>query len=466
MRCNKTNSKILFWIFGIVFSVVLYFVLTSVNVFLYISQTVWLPIFIILIVLILFFVIGNFSSKIPSFFFCSLFNKKQNLSKLKEIIAKKESQEDIDLLVKRIKSIFNSISASKYSEESIVVLINLIGVDKEHAQNIVKNIVRLRALKRTCWILGIILFIIIYILIIRLPIFSFITVIPVLPFAVAFTVLLLFVLEGILITRMPESFYLDLVKINKHKIIDNKIKLTTSSKDITNYQEKQKQDIQEIKQTLRYLLKQHDLNKKWIEKILTNYNISEKVAKQFIDEISNEISNKEKVVPKSSKAQEATIKLSLAKIHENFMNLKSIYNKLSLIQKDISSLSDRQKELETVSKSKIMKDLKDYSKKEINKSIKTKLTKFKSKMENEKNTSYYKMIVYLYNLVLPNVSKYSEKSLFGLLISDGLSYEVTSDVIKKLKDNNIMFGKRNIKLQEVVVNKVNSIYDKFSKSKK
>ena len=475
---EKGNSKIFFWGFGIIFSLIVYYCITSIPFFSYLNQAVWLPLFISLIIILLFFIIGNFSKKVPFYYLSLLFNKKKtNLKKISLKIDQKETEDDIDTLVYKLKKIFNIINSYGYSKESALFLINSIGISKKSAENIISELKKLKNLKRTSIFLGILIAIIVFILINNLNFLLFLKTNIILKITIPFVIFLLFYLEGILITRLPQSFYLKLINFNKKNIIENKKYLLEKYDHINKIKDIEKKDIAIIKQTIKYLLKE-GLKKEWIEKVIQNYGFSKNVSDEFISQSVEELKELPKNI-KDIKVGTAALKLSLAKIEESFTDLKQIYIKLSELQNIVDDLSKRQKELESISKEKISKQLKNYniglkkskSSKNKNKNIINEdkpllsinlkdLEKLKG--EPEKN----EIVDFLYNLVLPHINNYSEKELVSLLLYKGYAYELVEDLILKIKNNKIKFGKQDKKVQEVIINKINLIYNLFSKKNK
>jgi hypothetical protein len=375
--------------------------------------------------------------------------------------SKDEAENNIKELVNKFKSILNYVSSFRYSKESISILIKSIGLTEKQAVNVVENLYRLKRLKKFCWILGVVISLVVLIIILKLPFLDFIREIPILVFTIPFVIFLLFILEGILITRMPESFYLNLIDINKDKVIENNQKINSQSVILKNYEDQEKKELDQIKNSIKYLMKQHNLNKQNIQRILNNYNIDTKISEKFIDQAEKELINVKKIdIPNSDKITDLTIRLSLSKIHESFINLNKLYSKIYTLQKDIYDISKKQEKMENITKLIFSKDS-NKIKNTKNKNINLKLDELKDKLD-KKNTPYYKYLEYLYNLVLPHVKNYTEKEFNSLLLYKGFKYEVTADLINMLKDNNISFKKNKKDLQSKIIDKINDMYDKIS----
>ena len=467
---NDVNSKnkIFFWIFGIIFSILVFISINISPQLLYIKENIVLTLLIVLTVLILFFIIGLFSSKLPRFFYSFLFKQKEGFENIKDEVKRIETEEDLNNLVKRLKFVIKTISSNKYSKDAINSLISVIGLDTNQAEKVYRNILLLKRLKIFCILIGFIFSIFLYAIINHFDFFNFINHNFILTFGVCFVVFMLFFLEGILITRLPDSFYLSLININKEKIINNRNNLNYKNTVLKKYEDKQKHNVLEIKHTIKYLLKQ-GIHKDWIRQILKNYGLKDKIISVFIDEAEKEnLSENNNFVKQnnvvSEKIKLATLKLSLAKVHENFISLKDIYSKISNIQKDLDTISNKQKKLEKMSSSDISKDFDKFIQK-TNDIKKEDLQKRIPKMDVKiKDKSKYKEYVnFLYNLILPHVSKYSEKELISIFLYEGYDYELIDDVIFKLKKNNVHFNKEKKGNTSKIVNFLNNFYYKFKK---
>ncbi|MDD3178299.1 MAG: hypothetical protein PHR26_02150 [Candidatus ainarchaeum sp.] len=464
----NSKNKIFFWIFGIIFSLIIFI---SINIFPklnYIKNNIVLTLFIILIILILFFIIGLFSSKLPTFFYSFLFKKSTDFENIKDEVKKIETEKDLNDLVNRLKVVIKTISSNKYSKKAVDSLISVIGLDTYQAEKVYRNIFLLKRLKFLCILIGFIFSVVLYILLNNLDFFNFINHNFILIFGICFVVFILFFLEGILITRLPDSFYLSLININKDILINNRNNINYKNIILKKFEDKQKQNILEIKHTIKYLLKQ-GIHIDWIKKILKNYGLQDKIIDVFIDEAKNEILSEnnnfiKKDINISDKIKFATLKLSLAKVHENFVNLKDIYSKISVIQKDLDLISKKQESLEKITSSNISKDFNDFIKKtnEIKKDdLKNRIPKMNI---NFKDKSKYKdYVTFLYNLILPHVSKYSEKELISIFLYEGYDYELIDDVIFKFKKNKIVFGKDKLSKSPKIIDFLNNFYEKVKK---
>jgi hypothetical protein len=169
---NKNLTKLFFWIFGIIFSGIFYYFSKTSTSLSYINEIKFLPYVIMLIIILLFFLIGILFSKIP-FFWYSKF-RKSNLNEVLSEVDVKKTEENIDQLVDKLKDAIRNISKSNYSQISINYLIKNVGISKESADGIVKNIKRLKRLKTLSISLGVIISFGLYFFVRSLPVFNII----------------------------------------------------------------------------------------------------------------------------------------------------------------------------------------------------------------------------------------------------------------------------------------------------
>ncbi len=212
---NKNIVKLFFWIFGIIFSAIAYYLIITLPSFAYIKEVQFLPFLIVLIILILFFLIGILLSKFPIFWYSKL--RSSNIKDVLDEVNFKNKEENIDDLVRQLKEAISVLSKSNYSEASINYFITNIGISREYVNRIILNIKQLKRLKTLSVLMGLVISIVLYLIITNLPMFDHISRLIFLISAII--IFLLFVLEGYLVTRMPDAFYLNLININKDKLL-------------------------------------------------------------------------------------------------------------------------------------------------------------------------------------------------------------------------------------------------------
>jgi hypothetical protein len=489
---NKLKIKLFFWSFGLIFIFITYYLLFYVPVFSYLIENIYIPYLILLILIVLFFLIGNYSSKIPLFWY-NLFWKKDLKGVLKEIEIKRK-EEEIDQLVNKLKKSINILSKNKFSDISIKYLVDNIGVSPESANKIILNIKRLRRLKTLSVFLGLFLAIILYFSVTNLSLFSHM---PQYIFLISSIIIfLLFVLEGYLVTRMPDSFYLDLININKKKLLEYQKEMILKSNYLNNLNIKQKESIDNIKNAIKFLLNQN-INKESIINFFNKYNMSKETINQLIVISEKEINQSqesfklESISKNKDFKSDAMIKLTLSKIHDSFEQINNIYVQVTKLQEEVLDISKRQKRLEKIALSKPinlskninpqntleinnqeqkpiiknnLKDKIDHSIQDISKDLKKINSKKLKELLSKKDSEYNKLINYLYHLFLPHKDELSQNDVFSTLISNNFPYEIVEDVLQKFKDKNVIFAKDNkLSFSEKIVNKINYFYEIFSK---
>ena len=474
MNFIKSKAKAFFWLFGIIFTYICYLVINHIPLFEYIKNSSWLAYAIYIVILLLFFIVGLFFSKIPNFFYILFFKPHMDLNDVIKEVKISKNEDDVNLLVDKFKKIIKIVSKYRYSKKATLNILESIGFTKEQSEKISKTIILLKKMKTFIYFTGFIIALIVYAILINLPSFKFLYLIsPILPIVIAFVVLVLFVIEANVVTQLPNSFYLNLTNITKDKMEKYKQEVYKNTAAIKKFQKLQKQNVIEIKNTVKYLLKQN-IKKSWIENVLKNYSIDEKVAKDLINKANAEIKDtKVSKINDSDKLQDATIKLSLAKIQENFMTLKELYSKIQLLQKNVDEISKKQSVLERVYNKekaevsiKELEDNKNLSKfKKQGNVLKKKLDKKNFPKINvdvtDKNT-YKKYVDFMYHIIQPHVENYTKQELYAILLSEGYKYEFVNDVIKQLEDNKIKFKTiRSSKFS--FVDLINNLYSKVSK---
>jgi hypothetical protein len=184
------------------------------------------------------------------------------------------------------------------------------------------------------------------------------------------------------------------------------------------------------------------------------------------------------------------LELFLSKIHEEFISLKDIYEQLNKMNVEISDIKKNQNQLKSftsknISNNKVKTTVdnnnnnpdvtnKNYSFKKIKN--KTFINKNKVLTVYDKNVlekdledvpnskKYSSLIDFLFNLLKPYTSKYTQKEIYSFLLSEGYATYIIDDVIIKFKDNKILFAAKSRPLSEKFVYFVNNMYTKISKN--
>ena len=457
---NNINEKGLlsgfFLLFGVIFTGLIYLAIKLFPIFNYLNQTWYLPLFIILILLIMFFLISIFAKKIPFFILKLWFTKKRNYSELKKQINEEKTKKDLSIFVNKFKRTINYLVTKNYSENSIDSLINSIGLDINTAKKVIEVVKRYKRLKKAMYLLGLIVSIGIYFIIVNSPFMNYITN-RYIPFLVAFVVFLLFILENILITRMPDSFYLKLININQERIIEVNNKLLNQSKVLDTTKTEVKKTLTNLKQIFSHLLSV-GVNKSDAIEIMKNYGMSENVAKDFLSSIDvNEI----KSLNNNQSVFQNLIKLSLAKVHEDFITLKDLYTQLSVLNNQVTNLEEKQRKLEEIfvqGENNFQKG--EQSSSQTSKSKQGEILPFsKAKVlfvPKDDSNKYKEMLDLLYNLLYPYAQGNRKNKFASILISSGYSYEVANDICEMFEKKNVFKIKK--PFSEIFVDSINNFY--------
>ena len=459
---NKGNlSSNFFLLFGILFTGLIYACIKYIPSFYYLNQTWYIPLLICLVLLILFLLISRFSKKIPLLFLKNKFsfNKKTDVNVLSKEIAIQKSKSDITELVSRFRKVVNSLVIHNYSNESIDSLMSSIGLDNSTAANVLSIVKKHRQLRKLIYILGLVVSVGIYFVIEYAPFTQFITN-PYIPFLVSFVIFVLFSLESILITKMPDSFYIKLMNINQEKIIEINNKMILQAKELENTKLEVSKTLGNLSQVISYLLSV-GINKSDAAQILTKYGLSEPVAMDFVEKV--ELENKDSLTKKAP-ALSNVLKLSLTKVQEDFTSLQSLYGKMSILNNQVTTLTEKQKQLELVMGKKdiIINQNQKFSSNDAG--VYFALRKdAKLQMPTDNDKKYQEMLDVLYNLLYPYAKESTQNKFVSMLVSTGYSYEIATDLSAKFEKNEVFKKKRD--LIEMVVDLINGSYEKVSKNK-
>jgi hypothetical protein len=490
---SSTNKKGIFWLIGLIISLVLYILIKTQPIFSFLNDLLWLPLAIILIIIVLFLIIGQLISRVPiEFLIRSKKLKFNDIEKKVNLIYKKE---DIDNFSKNLRNIFNYISKENYSKESIKIFSDFVGLDKKTTNNLLQNSKKLKFVKLIYWIIGFILCILNYVLIVYLPYFEFLENIWFLPYSISLIIFILFFAEGLFAVRMPASFYLNILDISRNKYLENQKEIINKSDILKDYKTQQKVAITRIKNTIAYL-KKMNIKDEDIEKLLNKEGFSKNTSKELIKYSLEKMSQISKLPNTSS---DKVLELFLSKIHEEFISLKDIYEQLNKINVEIYDIKKNQSQLKSfTSKSTSNNKVKtvvnnnsddndiDVKKKDSSfKKVKNKIliNKAKALINKDKtlnvddkkvleknleavpnSNKYSSLIDFLFNLLKPYVSKYTKKEIYSFLLSEQYATYIIDDVITKFKDNKISFAAKSRPLSEKFVYFVNNMYNKISKN--
>lgn len=434
----QQNRKIFFWVFGLIFSIFLYFGLSK-----YTSNSVFVVLSISLIIIILFFFIGEIMSHFSGF--CVYCLKQKSSSEILDFAKQEFTKEKKREIINKIKCALNSAISQNYSEESINQLNKYVGINIEETRKLIALTKKLIAIKWVYWILGLCFSISNVFLIFYIDYFSFLRYPVYVPLGVNLIIFLLFYIEGILVMRVPESVYFKILNIQEEKQKKHQDTKVDNNQKSKIKEEKQKETIESIKVSIGYLLKMK-VPKEMLEKILIEQGFSVNVSKQIISDLDSNVSIKEKTLP--VKRHGATEKLFLNKIYEDFSSLKSISSELSELKENMNTLSEKQKEIDNFSEritdlENKIKDLnvsdKLQGKTQNHKVMKKDNVKSEVSRSKEQGYKFSTEVNFLYNLILPQASKYRKEDIQSFLLYQNYNLETVEDLMELFKQNNVKF---------------------------
>ena len=459
----KDTKKIFLWIFGLIFSGIVYFILKGNYIF-DTSQNPYVPLAISLVTFLLFFGVGIFVSQISNIFYLVL-SKSRDLKEVQKIAKDEQKEKQLKLIIKNIRKIVNYILIKNYSKESVKALSDYIGLDSEATERLVKIIKETTKIRFIYWIIGILLSSLNMVLIFSLDIFVFLRSPMLVPITVSLVIYLLFFIEGFLILRLPRHVYLDVLNITEKSKEERQYALEKNKEELSKKESIQKRSIQNIRNTIKYLI-EIGANRDWILDLLVSNGFSKEVAQDIMFEIIKEgITDKElyKSEIKEIKEMKKTKELFVKKMAEDFNNLRSIYQEVSYLKNFVSTLEDKEVKVENFTENKInyktfdfpeikqidemsasineMKRRRDYANIPVAENTKEsrRITAQEAKASLPKNTSTNQQINFLYVLIRPYANKYTREELQSMMLSLGYSVAMIDDVLILLEQNGIDF---------------------------
>lgn len=479
----KDRKKIFLWLFGLIFSVIVYFLLKGNYIF-DASSNPYVPMAISLVIFLLFFGVGIFVSQISSIFYLVL-SKSKDLKEVQKIANSEQSEKNLKLIIKNIRKIVNYILIKNYSKESVKALSDYIGLDNEATERLVKIIKETTKIRFIYWIIGIISSSLNMVLIYSLDMFEFLRTPIIVPISVSLIIYLLFFIEGFLILRLPQHVYLDVLKITEKSKEERQTNLNKKKEELNKKESIQKKSIQNIRNTIKYLI-EIGANRDWILDLLVSNGFSKNVAQDIMFEIIKEnIKGKEmyKSEVKELREMKKTKELLVKKMAEDFNNLRDIYQEVSTLKNFVSLLEDSEIKVENFREKKIdykslnisevkttddmaanindMKKRRDYANIPVADDSKAtrRITAQEAKENLPKNTSTDHQINFLYVLIRPYANKYTREELQSMMLSLGYSVAMIDDVLILLEQNGIDFKQD----EKGIIPFVGNLLDKASK---
>ncbi len=479
----KDTKKIFLWIFGLIFSGIVYFILKSNYIF-DTSKNPYLPLAISLVIFLLFFGVGIFVSQISNIFYLAL-SKSRDLKEVQKIAKDEQKEKQLKLIIKNIRRIVNYILIKNYSKESVKALSDYIGLDSEATERLVKIIKETTKIRFIYWIIGILLSSLNMILIFSLDIFVFLRSPMIVPIIVSLVIYMLFFIEGFLILRLPQHVYLDVLKITEKSKEERQYALEKNKEELSKKESIQKRSIQNIRNTIKYLI-EIGANRDWILDLLVSNGFSKGVAQDIMFEIIKEgLKDKElyKAEIKEIKNMKKTKELFVKKMSEDFNNLREIYQEVSYLKNFVSTLEDKEIKVEKFREKKVsyktfdlseikqtedmsasineIKRRRDYANIPVAGASKEsrRLTAQEAKESLPKNTSTNQQINFLYVLIRPYANKYTREELQSMMLSLGYSVAMIDDVLILLEQNGIDFKQD----EKGIIPFVDNLLDKATK---
>lgn len=479
----KDTKKIFLWIFGLIFSGIVYFILKSNYIF-DTSKNPYLPLAISLVIFLLFFGVGIFVSQISNIFYLAL-SKSRDLKEVQKVAINEQRDKQLKLIIKNIRKIVNYILFKNYSKESVKALSDYIGLDSEATERLVKIIKETTKIRFIYWIIGILLSSLNMILIFSLDIFVFLRSPMIVPIIVSLVIYMLFFIEGFLILRLPQHVYLDVLKITEKSKEERQYALEKNKEELSKKESIQKRSIQNIRNTIKYLI-EIGANRDWILDLLVSNGFSKGVAQDIMFEIIKEgLKDKElyKAEIKEIKNMKKTKELFVKKMSEDFNNLREIYQEVSYLKNFVSTLEDKEIKVEKFREKKVsyktfdlseikqtedmsasineIKRRRDYANIPVAGASKEsrRLTAQEAKESLPKNTSTNQQINFLYVLIRPYANKYTREELQSMMLSLGYSVAMIDDVLILLEQNGIDFKQD----EKGIIPFVDNLLDKATK---
>ncbi|HOW29271.1 MAG TPA: hypothetical protein PK685_01160 [archaeon] len=431
--------KMFFWIFGLLFSIAIYFLLQKFS-----SNPTWVTLAISLIVIFLFYIVGEILAHISGIYFYLLNNK--NSKELLEIARQEEEKQKIHEVVKKLKNTMSFVISQNYSEESIKMLNEYVGINSEETYKLIEITKKLIKVKWTYWLFGLMFSIMNVFLIFFVDYFSFLRYPIYVPILINIIIFVLFYIEGLLVMRLPDNFYLKILNLKQKKVKEKTIK----KKEIL--ETKQKMSVESIKTAIRYLLK-IKVPKDKIITIITNQGFSKKAAEEIMMQITDDQINTLAKLPE--KKGSALEKVFVSKIYEEFMKLKEVNQEINSIKENLSKVEDRQKEIEQNLKS--LKSEKPIIGNENTEKYFEK-PKITNQIKAEKGFKFSKDVYFLYNLILPQAAKYKKEDIQSFLLYQNYSLETVEDLMELFKQNNVKFKEKDS--ENKIISFINRLFDK------
>jgi len=450
----RKESRFFFIVLSILVSSFIFSVLYFFQVF-GASLTNKLPFIFSIIILVLLFIIGIFNSKLTIKVY-NFISKPRDLSKLIARINLDDSEKNIQKMISRFKEVFYNLELSD-KKGSIQTIRRTVGFDDDSALKVYKILKHISFTKKILTISGVLISIIIYLILTKVNLFIFLKETRFFPIAISLLFFIIFLFESILYSKIPSSFYINLVIINK-KALNNNLDQIKEKEENLNFVFKDRESIRTNIKEIIFSLTKKGLKKTDILEIVNSKNKDSYGLKDLIMQSSEDFSFKGS-------------KVSFDEVSKDMDNILKFYDDIKNKEKEIITLKEKIDEIKDVQETieKINSDEWDYYKhlklnlkksreteKNISDEIYSKLHHRSELMENKAD-----VIKELYDLFVKYKESITKDKIYSFLISKGYSYETIMDLFDEFKKNNIDLSKNKVTVQDKIISKINNFYDSF-----
>jgi hypothetical protein len=448
----KIESKVFFWIFSLFITTIIF----SIIYYSFVADSNFNKLYLFILYLVCcvgIFLIGVFLTNVTTFLY-SIIQPKDYFSK--DLKNSNDSENNLKM-IKRYKEVFYNLDFGD-KEKSIDIIQRTVGfsdVDSRNVYSILKNLIK----NKTFLVLsGIIISLIVYVILTSINVFFIVKESIFLPISVSLIIFLIFIFESVSISKLPVNFYMNIINVNRKKLIENKKDLAENQKKLNLIFKEKEAKKDKIIHLVSFLINKN-IKKKDIIDMLTSQGVESSELKDLILDASEgyrSIETKTTYDEVSSKIDEIILLYTEIKnIDVEIFTLKKKIIKLKKIQETIEKINSDDWDYYRNINLDLIRRSKDFEK-NIDEEI---LNKINKRNELEQNRGY--ILKNLYESFLPYKDTLTKERISSILISKGYSYEMLSDILDEFKKNNIDLDKNKRSLQDKFVSKINSFYDSF-----
>jgi SOS response regulatory protein OraA/RecX len=449
----KLESRVFFWILSVLFSSLLFAVLYFFDFFGINSS---FPFNISFIILVGLFFLGVFSPKITMKIY-SIISRTEN--ELKKIFNSElsDTEKNTEQMISRYKEIFYNLNFGE-KQKSIEVIQRTIGFSKESAIKVYSILKEITRTKFLITVAGFLVGIIVYVLFTNLSFFEVIKNTKLFPIAISLILIFMFYFESIIASKLPASFYLNILNINQKQLLENKKDINKKEENLTNLFNVRDDKRKKLKSVVTELTKK-GVKKEDIIEILASKGINDYKTKEIIMEAREDWSTTKLKTNFDDVAKDIKIITDfhneIKNIEQELLNLKKNIVEIKIVQETIEKInSDDWDYYKHMQFSDVLKS--NAFEKVQNEDIINKIH-----LRREVKSDYGQIINELYNTFLPSVNTLSKDKISSILISKGYSYEIVTDLLDKFKQNKVVFKTNNNRFQDKLISKINNLYESF-----